>query len=80
MRDSDTPRAVLGRIRMILASRRSCGLAAAAMGLRVQRVIDLVALGCISSEQALRLSLEAEAVALCVPPLPSVPCPTSTAV
>ncbi|AWV19277.1 hypothetical protein A3862_04700 [Methylobacterium sp. XJLW] len=76
----DTPQIVLGRIRMILASRRACGLAAAAMGLRVQRVIDLAALGCLSPEQALHLSLEAEAMAVCMSPLPSVPCPTSTGI
>jgi hypothetical protein len=76
----DTPQAVLGRIRTILASRRMCGLATVAMGLRVQRVIDLTARGCLSPEQALRLSLEAEAMALCMSPLPTVPCPTSTVI
>lgn len=76
----DTPQAVLGRIRMILASRRSCGLAAAAMGLRVQRVIELAALGCLSPERALHLSLEAEAMAVCMSPLPAAPCPMSTTI
>jgi hypothetical protein len=76
----DTPQAVLGRIHMILAARRSCGLAAAAMGLRVQRVIELATLGCLSPERALHLSLEAEAMAVCMSPLPSVPCPTSTGI
>lgn len=76
----DTPQIVLGRIRLAWSSRRSCGFLAAAAGIRVERIISLAAQGCLSPEQALRLSLEAEAVALCVPPLPVVPCPTSTAI
>lgn len=75
----DTPQAVLGRIHMILAARRSCSLAAA-MGLRVRRVVELAALGCLSPERALHLSLEAEAMAVCISPLPAAPCPTSTTI
>lgn len=77
---TDSPQAVLRRIRTAWSTRRSCGLLAVAAALRVERVIALAALGCISSEQALKMALEAEAVALCVPPLPVVPCPTSTAI
>jgi len=75
---TDSPHIVLDRIRTAWASRRSCGLLAVAAGLRVERVIALAAAGCLSSEDALRLSLEAEAVALYLPPLPAAPCPTFT--
>lgn len=66
----DTPHIVLRRIRTAWSSRRSCGLVAAAMGIRVERVITLQAEGRLSSEEALAHALEAEAVALCVRPLP----------
>lgn len=77
---TDSPQAVLRRIRLAWSTRRSCGLLAVAAGLRVERVIALHDKGCLSAEQALRMSLEAEAVALCLGPLPSVPCPTSTGI
>jgi hypothetical protein len=66
----DTPQVVLGRIRAAWASRRSCGLVAVAMGLRVERVIALAAQGRLSPDDALRHALEAEAMALCLSPLP----------
>lgn len=77
---TDSPHIVLGRIRLAWSSRRSCGLLAVAAGLRVERVIALQSKGCLSPEQALKMSLEAEAVALCLGPLPSVPCQTSTGI
>ena len=76
----DTPHIVLRRISAAWSSRRACGLLAAAAGIRVERVIALQDKGCLSFEQALKMALEAEAVALCVPPLPVVPCPTSTGI
>ena len=66
----DTPHIVLSRIRTAWSSRRSCGLVAAAMGIRVERVIALQAEGRLSPEEALRHALEAEALAICLPPLP----------
>lgn len=66
----DTPHIVIRRIRLAWSSRRSCGLVAVAMGLRVERVIALHAEGRLSSEDALRHGLEAEALAICLPPLP----------
>jgi hypothetical protein len=71
----DTPDIVLGRIRAAWASRRSCGLVAVAMGIRVVRVIVLQSEGRLSQEDALRHALEAEAVALCVRPLPDAGTP-----
>ncbi|SDM88498.1 hypothetical protein SAMN05216360_104143 [Methylobacterium phyllostachyos] len=66
----DTPHIVLRRIRLAWSSRRSCGLVAAAMGIRVERVIALQAEGRLSPEDALKHALEAEALAICLPPLP----------
>ncbi|ACB27251.1 hypothetical protein Mrad2831_5304 [Methylobacterium radiotolerans JCM 2831] len=66
----DTPQAALSRIRLAWSSRRSCGLVAAAMGIRVERVIALQAEGRLSPEDAIKHALEAEAVALCLRPLP----------
>jgi len=66
----DTPQAALSRIRLAWSTRRSCGLLAIAAGLRVERVIALEAAGRLSPEDALRHALEAEAVAICLRPLP----------
>ncbi|MEE7490655.1 hypothetical protein SAMN02799622_01833 [Methylobacterium sp. UNC378MF] len=71
---NDNPQAVLRRIRLAWSTRRSCGLLAVAAGLRVERVVALAAAGRLSAEDALRMSLEVEAVALCLPPLPAAPC------
>ncbi|MGE8128492.1 hypothetical protein ACQKQD_16075 [Methylobacterium sp. NPDC080182] len=71
----DTPHIVLSRIRLAWSSRRSCGLVAAAMGIRVERVIALQSEGRLSPEDALRHALEAEAMALCLSPLPNAGTP-----
>lgn len=62
--------AVRGRLRTAWATRRVCGLVAVAMALRVDRLIALDGAGRLRREDALRMALEAEAVALCVRPLP----------
>lgn len=62
--------AIRGRIRLAWAMRRSCGLVASAAGLRVDRIIALAERGCIAPDAALRMALEAEALALAFPPLP----------
>ncbi|GJD65786.1 hypothetical protein [Methylobacterium frigidaeris] len=67
----DTLSAVRDRIRTAWAMRRVCGLIAVAAGLRVGRIIRLEAAGRLAPDDALRMALEAEALALCFPPLPS---------
>ncbi|AWV14795.1 hypothetical protein A3862_04170 [Methylobacterium sp. XJLW] len=52
------------------ATRRVCGLIGIAMTLRVERIIALDEAGRISRSDAVRMAREAEAVALCLPPLP----------
>ncbi len=66
---NDTPTAVLARIRAAWASRRSCGLCAVGAGLRVQRIVALEAKGRLAPDVALRMALEAEAMALAFGPL-----------
>ncbi|MCJ2077810.1 hypothetical protein MKK68_19540 [Methylobacterium sp. E-016] len=66
---TDTLPIVLDRIRGYWASRRTCGLVASAMGLRVARLIALVEEGSLDAATALSLALEAEAVTLCVAPI-----------
>ncbi|ACB24639.1 hypothetical protein [Methylobacterium radiotolerans] len=61
---------VRDRLRSAWATRRVCGLVAVAMALRVDRLIALDGAGRLRREDALRMALEAEAVALCVRPLP----------
>lgn len=62
--------AVRHRLQVAWATRRVCGLVAVAMALRVDRLIALDGAGRLRREDALRMALEAEAVALCVRPLP----------
>lgn len=62
--------AVRDRLRTAWATRRVCGLVAVAMALRVDRLIALDGAGRLPRADALRMALEAEAVALCVRPLP----------
>ncbi|MEE7440900.1 hypothetical protein [Methylobacterium oryzae] len=62
--------AVRDRLRLAWATRRVCGLVAVAMALRVDRLIALDDAGRIPHADAMRMALEAEAVALCVRPLP----------
>ena len=62
--------AVRGRLRTAWATRRVYGLAGVAMALRVERLIALESAGRIPHAGAVRMALEAEAVALCVRPLP----------
>ncbi|WCS27973.1 hypothetical protein LOK46_14450 [Methylobacterium sp. NMS14P] len=62
--------AVRDRLRLSWATRRVCGLVAVAMALRVDRLIALDGAGRLRREDDLRMALEAEAVALCVRPLP----------
>lgn len=66
---NDTPTAVLARIRAAWAARRACGPCAAGAGLRVQRIIVLEARGRLAPDVALRMALEAEAMALAFSPL-----------
>ncbi len=61
---------VRDRLRSAWATRWVCGLVAVAMALRVDRLIALDGAGRLRREDALRMALEAEAVALCVRPLP----------
>lgn len=67
---ADSLPAVLARIRLAWSTRRCCGLAGSAMGLRVERLIVLVDEGTLPGDRALSLALEAEAVALTAAPLP----------
>lgn len=62
--------AVRDRLRAAWTTRRVCGLVGIAATLRVERIIALDAAGRLSREDALRMAREAEAVALCVAPLP----------
>lgn len=67
---ADSLPAVLGRIRKAWSTRRCCGLAGSAMGLRVERLIALVEDGTLPGDRALAMALEAEALALFAAPLP----------
>lgn len=63
------------RIRGLYAARTVCGLLAIGCVLRLDRIIRLRASGRFGEEEALRLALETEAVALMFRPLPSLgPC------
>ncbi|MFF9550860.1 hypothetical protein [Methylobacterium fujisawaense] len=62
--------AVRDRLRFAWATRRVCGLVGVAMALRVDRLIALANDGRIPHADAVRMAHEAEAVALCVRPLP----------
>ncbi len=64
--------AVRDRVRLAWATRRVCGLVGVAMALRVERLIALDDAGRIPHADAIRMALEAEAVALCLRPLPSL--------
>lgn len=61
---------VRDRLRIAWATRRVCGLVGVAMAFRVDRLIALADDGRIPRADVIRLALEAEAVALCVRPLP----------
>lgn len=67
---ADSLPAVLDRIRLAWSTRRCCGLAGSAMGLRVQRLIELADEGTIPADRAICMALEAEALALGFAPLP----------
>ncbi|GJD79526.1 hypothetical protein [Methylobacterium gregans] len=63
-------RQIRDRLRSAWTTRRVCGLVGVAATLRVERIIALNASGRIPRTDAVRMALEAEAVALCFPPLP----------
>jgi len=67
---NDNLPAVLGRIKLAWTTRRCCGLTGSAMGIRVERIIELVEQGDLPSDQGLVLALEAEALAIAFAPLP----------
>jgi len=58
------------RARAAWTSRRVCGLVGIAATLRIERIIALDGAGRLARADALRMALEAEAVALCFRPLP----------
>ncbi len=60
------------RLRSAWTTRRVCGLVGVAATLRVERIIALDGAGRLPRGDALRMALEAEAVALCFPPLPTL--------
>ncbi|WP_419952767.1 hypothetical protein [Methylobacterium sp.] len=62
--------AIRERVRVAWSTRRSCGLIALAVGVRIDRIIEMEAAGRVTSHDAIRMAAEAEAVALCLPPLP----------
>ncbi|KQP94124.1 hypothetical protein ASF60_13550 [Methylobacterium sp. Leaf113] len=68
-RETSLP-AIQDRVRGLWASRRVCGLIALACGLRIGRIISLHAKGRLGEEEALRMAMETEAVALLFAPLP----------
>lgn len=72
MPPDDDLQAVRGRLRTAWATRRVCGLVGIAMALRVDRLIALEGAGRIPRADAFRMALEAEAVALCMRPLPAL--------
>ncbi|MHC2003010.1 hypothetical protein ACYQR9_21615 [Methylobacterium sp. CM6241] len=65
----DSLPAIRERVRFAWSTRRACGLIALAVGVRIDRIIALEAEGRIAPHDALRMASEAEAVALCLPPL-----------
>lgn len=67
---SDSLPEIRERVRFAWSTRRSCGLIALAVGVRIDRIIELEAAGQVTSHDAMRMAAEAEAVALCLPPLP----------
>ena len=67
---ADSLPAVLARIRLAWSTRRCCGLAGSAIGIRVERIIVLVDEGTLPADRALCMALEAEALALGFAPLP----------
>lgn len=64
--------AIRDRIRSAWTTRRVCGLVGIAATLRVERIIALDGAGRLSRGDAVRMALEAEAVALCFSPLPTL--------
>ncbi|CAO4164984.1 MULTISPECIES: hypothetical protein [Methylobacteriaceae] len=64
--------AIRDDVRSAWATRRCCGLVGIAATLRIERVIALDAAGRISRADAVRMAREAEALALCFPPLPTL--------
>ncbi|SFU94270.1 MULTISPECIES: hypothetical protein [unclassified Methylobacterium] len=62
--------AIRDRTRAAWITRRACGLVGIAATLRIERIIALDGAGRLRREDALRMAREAEAVALCFPPLP----------
>lgn len=69
---SEDLHAIRDRVRTAWTSRRVCGLVGIAAMIRIERVIALDGAGRISRTDALRMALEAEAVALCFSPLPTL--------
>ena len=67
---SEDLHAIRDRVRSAWTTRRVCGLVGVAATLRVERIIALDGAGRLPRGDALRTALEAEAVALCFPPLP----------
>ncbi len=63
--------AIRDRIQSAWTTRRVCGLVGIAATLRVERIIALDGAGRISRTDAVR-ALEAEAVAMCFAPLPTL--------
>lgn len=58
------------RLRAAWTTRRVCGLVGIAATLRIERLIALDSAGRLRREDAVRMALEAEALACCFPPLP----------
>ncbi|MCJ2128742.1 hypothetical protein [Methylobacterium sp. E-045] len=61
--------AIRERVRFAWSTRRACGLFAVAAGIRIDRIIEDEAAGKIATHDAIRMAAEAEAAALCFPPL-----------
>lgn len=69
---SEDLHAIRDRVRSAWTTRRVCGLVGIAATLRIERLITLDGAGRLPRGDAIRMALEAEAVALCLPPLPTL--------
>ncbi|QEE39820.1 MULTISPECIES: hypothetical protein [unclassified Methylobacterium] len=66
----ETLPAIRARVRALWGSRRVCGIVALACAFRIDRIATLAAKGRLGDEEALRMALETEAVAMLFAPLP----------
>jgi hypothetical protein len=68
----DDLHSIRDRVRGAWTTRRVCGLFGVAAVICIERLIALDGAGRLQREDALRMALEAEAVALCAAPLPTL--------